>query len=443
MAQSNIALNTLNEWLAYISETHPSEIEMGLDRIRRVFGRMRATENANSLKPKQIVVVSGTNGKGSTIALIEAGLISMGVSVGSYTSPHIRKYNERVKVNAQPVSDMALVDSFKRVENARADVPLTYFEFGTLAAFDVLFNRGLDVLILEIGLGGRLDAVNVIAADLAIITSVALDHTDWLGASLDGIGLEKAGILRSNGQAILGENLPASVSLHAKKLSCKALTVHQDIIRNERGVILSEEVGETSYQGFPSVRLPENNVLIALQALKKLSENLAQSCTATFSYGALIESLSNVQVEGRFEEIKNITLNSNHRVFLDVGHNPHAAKYLLSVLTDLKAPDMAINAVYSSLADKDVSSLVEILSPVIDTWFLAPLEDERALDIVKLESAVGAFAKNMLSFGTLDEALYAALASRFGDNDQGPKSITLVFGSFYVIDAAKAYFEGL
>ena len=443
MAQSKIVLNTLNEWLEYISETHPSEIEMGLDRIRRVFGKMAASEHVNSLKPKQIVVVSGTNGKGSTIALIEAGLISMGVSVGSYTSPHIRKYNERVKVNARPVSDLTLVDSFRRVESARADVPLTYFEFGTLAAFDVLFNRELDVLILEIGLGGRLDAVNIIDADLSIITSVALDHTDWLGTSLDGIGFEKAGILRSNGQAILGENLPGSVSLHAEELSCKTLTVHQNIIRNEQVVILSEEIGEKIYQGFPSVRLPENNVLIALQALKKLSENLAQSCTPTFSYASLIESLSNVQIEGRFEEIKNITLNSNHRVFLDVGHNPHAAKYLLSVLKDLKSPDMVINAVYSSLVDKDVASLAEILSPVINTWFLAPLDDERALDIIKLESAVGEFTKNMLSFGTLDEALHTALASRFDDNDQGPKSITLVFGSFYVIDAAKAYFEGL
>ena len=444
MAKSNnIALNSLDEWLEYISETHPSEIEMGLDRIRRVFGKMTALENTHAPKPKQVVVVSGTNGKGSTISLIEAGLISMGLSVGSYTSPHIRKYNERVKINAQPVSDVALVDSFKRVESARADVPLTYFEFGTLVAFDVLFNRDLDVLILEIGLGGRLDAVNIVDADLSIITSVALDHTDWLGTSLEGIGFEKAGILRSNGLAILGENLPDSVSLHAKGLCCKALTVHQDIIRNERGVILSEEVGGTSYQGFPSVRLPENNILIALQAVKQLSKKVIYDRKSVFSYESIIEIFSNVKIEGRLEEVKNNALGSNQRVFLDVGHNPHAAKYLSGVLTGLKSPGMVVNAVYSSLGDKDVSSLAEILSPVIDTWYLAPLVNERALDMVKLETAVGEFTKNMLSFGTLHEALHSALDSRLDDNDQGPKSITLVFGSFYVIDAAKAYFEGL
>jgi len=436
-------LKSLHEWLDYISETHPSEIEMGLDRIRRVYGKMAGSLNANVLKPKQIVVVSGTNGKGSTIALIESGLLSMGFTVGSYTSPHIRKYNERVKVNTQPVSDEVLMDSFARVENARAGVPLTYFEFGTLAAFDVLFNRELDVLILEIGLGGRLDAVNIIDADLSIITSVALDHTDWLGTSLEGIGLEKAGILRPNGLAILGESLPGSVSQHAKALSCKVLTVHQDIIRNEQGVILSEEVGEKCYQGFPSVRLPENNILIALQALKKISEKLPKSGKPTFSYGSIIKSLSSVNIEGRLEEVKNNTLTSNHRVFLDVGHNPHAARYLLGVLKGLKLPNITLNAVYSSLADKDVGALAEILSPVIDTWFLAPLDDARALEIVKLESAVGEFTKNVLSFESLHEALQSALAPRLDERGLESKSITLVFGSFYVIDAAKAYFEGL
>jgi dihydrofolate synthase/folylpolyglutamate synthase len=436
-------LNSLHEWLDYISETHTSEIEMGLDRIRRVFERMSVSKKSNTFKPPKLVVVSGTNGKGSTIALIESGLISMGFTVGSYTSPHIRKYNERVKINAQPVSDDILIRSFEEVGSARAGVPLTYFEFGTLAAFDVLFNRELDVLILEIGLGGRLDAVNIIDADLAIITSVALDHTDWLGESLEGIGLEKAGILRPNGWAILGESLPVSISLHAQTLSCKTLTVHQDIIRNAQGVVLEGESGAKKYQGFPNVRLPENNILIALQAVKMLSESLIQESQPTFSYESMVECFTNVKIEGRLEEVINEALGSNHRVFLDVGHNPHAAKYLLSVLKDLKSPDMVVNAVYSSLADKDVVSLVEILHPVIDTWFLAPLDNARALDLVALEAAVGEFTKNMLSFESLHEALQSALVLSLGEAGFEQKSITLVFGSFYVIDAAKAYFEGL
>jgi dihydrofolate synthase/folylpolyglutamate synthase len=443
VAKSDAILNSLQEWLDYISETHPSEIEMGLDRVRLVFEAMTASQNVNGLKPKQIVVVSGTNGKGSTIALIEAGLIAMGVTVGSYTSPHIQKYNERVKVNAEPVSDQILIDSFSRVESARAGVPLTYFEFGTLAALDVLFNRELDVLILEIGLGGRLDAVNIVDADLSIITSVALDHTDWLGSSLQVIGFEKAGILRSNGVAILGENLPDSVSQHAKSLTCKTLTVHQNIIRNEQGPILLTAEGGKQFQGFPSVLLPANNILIAFQALIKISENLAPNKHSIFCYRSMLECFNKLSIEGRLEEVKNKALSSNHQVYLDVGHNPHAAGYLLGVLNSLKLPGMAINAVYSSLADKDVGALAEILSPVIDQWFLAPLHVDRALDIVKLESAVGEFAQNVLSFESLHEALQSALARRPDKNGLEPKSITLVFGSFYVIDAAKAYFEGL
>ena len=341
------------------------------------------------------------------------------------------------------MSDELLISSFERVERARLKVPLTYFEFGTLVAFDVLFSHELDVLILEIGLGGRLDAVNIIDADLSIITSVGLDHTDWLGDSLEGIGFEKAGILRSKGLAILGENLPVSVSQHAKDISCKTLTVHTDIIRSEQGVVLSDGVGRKKYQGFPSVRLPENNILIALQAVKILSDSLATEPKSAFNYKSIIKCFSELIIEGRLEEIACRSFTTNHRVFLDVGHNPHAAKYLFSVLNSMKLPGVVVNAVYSSLADKDVAKLAEILSPVIDTWFLAPLDDERALDIHKLESGVGAFAKNMLSFGALEEAIGSALESQLDISGSETKSITLIFGSFYVIDAAKAYFESL
>ena len=432
-------MNTLNQWLEYIAEVHPSEIEMGLGRVRSVFEKMSSAKNAKTQKSSKVVVVSGTNGKGSTVALLEAGLLSMGLTVGSYTSPHIQKYNERVKINAQPVSDEVLINAFEQVERLRSSVPLTYFEFGTLAAFDVLLGSELDVIIFEIGLGGRLDAVNVIDADLAIITSVAMDHTDWLGSSLDGIGLEKAGILRPNGLSILGENLPVSVAQQAQKLNCKTMTVAQDIVRTSEGVMLSAHSGLSNFQGFPNVCLPQNNILIALQALKVLTESLTEVNKGCFSYESLIECFNNLKIEGRFEEVSHHLLDKNHRVFLDVGHNPHAASYLLSVLNQLKTSDMVINAVYSSLEDKDVSSLVKVLAPAIDMWLLAPLNDVRALPLVSLERLVGKFARNMLSFQTMPEALAFSLEKA----QSKPKSLTLVFGSFYVIDAAKAYFEGL
>ena len=260
---------------------------------------------------------------------------------------------------------------------------------------------------------------------------------------MEGIGLEKAGILRTKGQAILGENLPVSVSQYAAELACNTLTVNADITRSEQGVVLSGESGVKNYFGFPRIRLPGNNVLIALQALKILSDFLAQECKPTFNYESIINCLSEVKIEGRLEEVICQSLATNHRVFLDVGHNPHAANYLCGVLKSMKSTGVVVNAVYSSLADKDVVKLAEILSPVIDTWYLAPLDDDRALDILKLESGVGAYAKNMLSFSSLEEALNSALNATLSDSELKGESITLVFGSFYVIDAAKAYFESL
>lgn len=416
---------------------------MGLARIRNVYETMSITGRSTSVKSKKIVVVSGTNGKGSTVALIEAGLLSMGATVGTYTSPHIRKYNERVKINGKPVSDDRLVKAFEEVERARAGVALTYFEFGTLAALDILFASDLDVVILEIGLGGRLDAVNIVDADLSIITSVALDHIDWLGDSLDVIGFEKAGILRENRCAILGENLPSTVSEHAESLSCKTLTVGKDLERNEQGILLKSKSGSVAYSGFPAIRLPENNILIAFQALKRLSDDMSPQRELTFNYELLVDCFTKLKIEGRLEEQFHEKLSSRHRVFLDVGHNPHAAKYLLGVLTGLKTTGVRVNAVYSSLADKDVKSLVKILSPVVDDWFLAPLKDSRALNAAELESAVGEFTKNMLLFESLYEALQSALTLCSDSANLKTESITLVFGSFFVIEAAKAYFEDL
>ena len=443
MIQSKAELNSLDDWLAYISKTHPSEIEMGLDRIRAVYEQMKSTNLNSTRQAKQVVVVSGTNGKGSTIALIESGLLALGYSVGTYTSPHIRRYNERVKINAESVSDAMMIGAFENVERARISTPLTYFEFGTLAALDILFNAELDVILLEIGLGGRLDAVNIVDADLSIITSVGLDHTDWLGDSLEQIGLEKAGILRANSQAILGENLPKTVRQYAANIECEVVTVRHDIDRNAHGVNLVENGCSLEFKGFPVVRLPENNILIAFQALKNLINRMDNNDESTFNYSSLVTCFSNIKVEGRFEQIKSKKLRLNQQVFLDVGHNPHAAHYLLKELSALKSADVVVNVVYSSLADKDASALVEILAPQVDTWYLAPLNVERALDIAELQTAVGEYAKNMLSFASLHDAFQSALFGKVDASGLEKKSITLIFGSFYVIDAAKAYFEGL
>lgn len=427
-------LNTksLSCWLDYIARTHPQDIDMGLDRVRRVFDAMQL-----ETKARQVVVVAGTNGKGSTIAMLEAGLSCSGLTVGSYTSPHIQTYNERVKVNRCPVSDQRLVEAFANVdqarktahENANEAIPLTYFEFGTLAAFDILFRQDLDVLLLEIGLGGRLDAVNIVDADLSIITSIALDHTDWLGESLDEIGREKAGILRPGVLALLGEHLPGSVYQRAHSIGAPVISVHQHFDRTSSGMFLFEEEKAVPYSYFPEMRLPENNILLALQALSVLGKRLG---VPIFNNEAINECFEALNLSGRLEKL------SGQDIYLDVGHNPHAAGYLHGFLCTQKQQGKTIHAVFSALADKDVSALVAILSPVVDCWFIAPMSEPRALDQKSLESAVGPQVKNMLSFDSIPEALHESLVI-----SSKQSALTLVFGSFYVVEAAKNYFENL
>lgn len=429
---------SLADWLEFIAQAHPCEIDMGLERVQLVYDAMRL-----ETKARQIVVVAGTNGKGSTIALIETGLLALEKTVGTYTSPHIQSYNERVKINGCLVADHQLASAFTRVENARqmvrdatnSAIPLTYFEFGTLAALDILFQQNLDVILLEVGLGGRLDAVNIVDADLTIITSIGLDHTDWLGNSLDAIGLEKAGIMRSGVLALLGENMPGSVDQHAANLGAPTLSVDQDFSRTSTGVALSDTRRTADnrqarhYSGFPDLCLPTNNILLALQALKLLSNRLPHSF---FDYGCVMTAFEAFSLSGRLEKLP------GHNVYFDVGHNPHAATFLRGFLQTRKNKGDTIHAVYSSLADKDVNSVVAILSPVVDCWFIAPLNQPRALDRKSLESAVGTQVKNMLSFASIPEALHQSLIA-----PSGQRMLTLAFGSFHLVEAAKAYFEDL
>ena len=433
-----VCMRTLDDWLNYISGTHPNNIDLGLTRVKTVFDKMNVQHTA-----KQVVVVSGTNGKGSTVALIEAGIQSVAGTVGVYTSPHITNYNERIRINGVPVSDEKIIQSFERIERSRERVELTYFEFGTLAALDVLLSSNLDVVVLEVGLGGRLDAVNIIDSDLSIITSVALDHTDWLGSSLEKIGYEKAGILRHKTTLLAGENLPDSVFQHAVSLDCPVLTVGSEL--GLMGDSSSSQVyfnhkGERCVFGKPpTLRIPLNNILLAYQALALLFEKL--KITALFDYHNLSKAFESTYIPGRLEK-----LDLAQEIYLDVGHNPHAANYLKSFLEELRAAGKLIQVVYSSLDDKDVGALVSIVAPVVDCWLLAPLVNERALPLANLETLVGERAENVLSFETVSKAIDYAMLQHNPNIDNASSEnelITLIFGSFYIIEAAKKHFEGV
>jgi dihydrofolate synthase/folylpolyglutamate synthase len=430
---------TLLQWLEFISNTHPSEIEMGLARIKTVFNALNLNYHAT-----KIVLVAGTNGKGSTVAMIEASLLSLGYRVGTYTSPHIFSYNERVRIDGENVSDSVLVQAFERVESFRQCVPLTYFEYGTLAAFDILFPENLDVVLLEVGLGGRLDAVNIVEPDISIITSVGIDHCDWLGNTVEKIGTEKAGILRHNSLFIGGENMPDTVFEIAKSLSCKALMCRNDfnVISNDysKDICLDLDSTKSIFHGFPSVLLPESNVLVSLQAVACIFNELNNIKNIDQPiYEKIVNAIESLKLPGRLEKI---THKKMLDVYVDVGHNPHAAEFLKLFLLESLNQRKKIQIVYSSLIDKDAFGVLEILSPLVDRCVLTQLITERAMPIDCLvDNAVKSGMKNVLSFASLNDAVSDALLFSFESAKRNEPVLTLIFGSFYIVEAAKRFFE--
>ncbi len=419
----------LSDWLDYISQSHPSEIELGLERVKSVYRKMDFKS-----RPKKVVVVAGTNGKGSTIALTLAGLSALGLKCGAYTSPHIVNYNERVHLLGADASDQTLVDAFQYVNQQRGEVPLTYFEFGTLAALYILFNTQLDVVLLEIGLGGRLDAVNIVDADISVITSIDIDHVDWLGSDIQQIGLEKAGILRSGQTFLAGEQLPASVFQHAKSLSCQTLACHHDFFLKEGAAYVSAGSHESfCVTSFPELALPDNNLLLALQLMYLLKPG------KQFDAPSVCRALSGFSLPGRLEASPVF-----NNVYFDVGHNPHAARFLASFLAGEKSKGKDIEVVYSALGDKDVSGVVAELATFVDSWLLAPLSADRALSVDELASTVRALSDQVRCFDSIAKALEFSLANQSAQEESNPigkAKLVLVFGSFFTVEAAKKYME--
>lgn len=412
----------LSDWLSYLESIHPVEMDLGLDRVLLVFRKLMPS------RPRgRVITVGGTNGKGSTVASLEALLLAAGETVGCYTSPHLLSYNERVRINGHDVSDEALVRAFNQVEQARGRTSLTYFEFGTLAAFLVMAETGVDNLVLEVGLGGRLDAVNVLDADLAIITSVDLDHTAWLGEDRNSIGYEKAGILRPGQLAIYGdEEPPASVlqQADAQKVHLLRPGYGYDINVGATGAELATSDGHRI--SLPVNSLPVNSLAAAAMACLMLGIRLDDR--------AIADTLAGVTLPGRFEQVAHAP-----DVFLDVGHNPHAAGWLSRRLETLRMSGRyrRVLAVYAGLEDKDSSGVARRLAPVVDDWHLAGLVMPRGLSGERLAericSDVG--TGDVIVHGAVADAIGAALASAGGDD------LVLVFGSFFTVVEGKRYFS--
>ena len=408
---------SVQEWLHWLEAIHPTEIDLGLDRVlvvlRRLFPR----------KPQaRIITVAGTNGKGTTVTALESILLAAGRSTGAYMSPHLFRYNERVRIGGQEISDAALVTAFERVETARRGVTLTYFEFGTLAAFVAFADAGVENWVLEVGLGGRLDAVNVLDPDYAVITSVDIDHVGFLGDNREVIGFEKAGILRPGIPAVCADpNPPSSVLQQASALKVELKLTGRDytLAPGAPGQVLLS-IGDEQVE-LPAGPLPVQSVAAAAVLSRQLVPEL--------SLESLRHAIGNVRVPGRFE-----TIHHNPDVIIDVGHNPHAATWLAENLRDLRGDSSGrILAVYGALGDKDVEGVASAMSSVVDQWYLAGLDVPRGLDSDSLMKRISTAALQGKpgAFGSVYEALSAAMeAAKSGDR-------IVVFGSFFTVALAR------
>jgi len=412
--------DSLFDWLSWQEGFHPRSIDLGLDRAASVFKSL----NPNRVKPPTIIV-AGTNGKGSCIAYLEAIYRAQGYKVGAYTSPHILKYNERIRINGEAVSDSEICHAFERIDAVRNDVSLSYFEFGTLAALDIFWRSDLDIQLLEVGLGGRLDAVNIIDSDVSLVTSISVDHIDWLGETREAIGFEKAGIFRENIPAVIGDiNPPESLLKQADTINASLLR-----IGDEFQFQINESDWEWKCQGDKAQKynqLPKpglkgehqyRNASSVLMAITEMNPILAVS-EKSIHYG-----LQNIQLQGRFQIIEGET-----PVLLDVAHNPQAVTVLLKYLeTDF--PGKRIHAVFAMMRDKDIVGVIDIIKPVIADWFLAPLSNPRAASEPAMQAHFQACELSDVNTGFKDfsEAFNAA------ERNAKKGELILVFGSFFLV----------
>lgn len=409
---------TLAEWVDYIEAMHPQNIALGLDRISVVKERLAIT----FLCP--IVLVGGTNGKGSTCMMLETIWRTAGYRVGQYTSPHIHRFNERIRIDGQMVDDEVLIRAFEEVEAMRGGVPLTFFEFTTLVAMKIFVDAGLDVVVFEVGLGGRFDAVNLLDADVAIVTNVAIDHVAFLGDTREKIGFEKAGIYRQGKTALYGElDPPQSLLEYAAAIGTDLKRYGQDYA----GEIDGETWHYRGPDGSTLWELPRPalygdcqiaNAATALTAVHALRDRLPVYIEAIF------EALPRVCLPGRFEVIGQEPL-----VIVDVAHNPHAAQTLADNLRASPCKGRTL-AVYGAMADKDIDGVVKILKDQIDDWYITNLPLPRAASVEVLLAkllAVGVPRERITVCGEAEKAL-AHARKNASNNDR-----IIAFGSFWVV----------
>lgn len=424
MNPTKISHFNLEQWLAYLEQCHPSTIELGLERISKVADKL-----AIAFPDTQIITVGGTNGKGSTVAMLSAILEQGGYKTACYTSPHILKYNERVRLGQRLATDEELCHSFAEVEKARGEIQLTYFEFGTLAALQIFSEYSPDFILLEVGLGGRLDAVNILDADLAIVTNVAIDHTDWLGDTREAIGFEKAGIFRAGKPALIGElDIPGTVLDHADSIKARVLQNGKVFSHTQTALGLwqwqgLDGAGNTlTLPDLPLNTFPLDNCATVLQAIALVAPEI--------NSGQIAAGLSQVSLDGRFQRVERAC-----PLILDVAHNPHAAGRLVEQLGEC-FPGFDIHLVVAMLADKNYQQVLDIFSKLEPTWYVAGIQEDRGLEGKILYNYLSESGKTRAnSFATVEDAFIAAEQAIKGSTNSQKKNLIVVTGSFFTVAA--------
>ncbi|MFU8789409.1 MAG: bifunctional tetrahydrofolate synthase/dihydrofolate synthase [Methylobacter sp.] len=420
-----MCFDSLQDWLAWQESLHPLVIDLGLERAAQVFQAL----NPHYAKPPTLTV-GGTNGKGSSVAYLEAIYTVQGYRVGAYTSPHILRYNERIKIDGKPVSDELICEAFARIEAVRGNISLSYFEFGTLAALDIFCRAGVDVQLLEVGLGGRLDAVNIVDPDVALITSISIDHIEWLGGTREAIAREKAGIFRAGIPAIVGDPAPPESLLQsAAERRALLYCIGKDFGYNKQKTGWDWFSEDRQLLQLPAPGLKGEhqyrNAAAVMLAVTKMSKVLPVTETS------IKQGLAYVRLAGRFQLI-----DGKIPVLLDVGHNPQAVRTLADYVT-AAFPGKRIHAVFSMMKDKDIAGVLEIMNVVVYDWFFAPLANPRAATESVMRDIFSQSPVSRVSFG------FSGFAEAFSaaKNQSQEGDLLLVFGSFFLVSECLVEFE--
>ncbi|NNH88058.1 bifunctional tetrahydrofolate synthase/dihydrofolate synthase [Acinetobacter terrae] len=424
MNTAPLATDSLNTWLDYWSHVHVTGIDLGLERVIPVAEKLGVT------RPQaKVLTVAGTNGKGSTTTTLAAILNAQGYKVGLYQSPHIYRFNERVKLSGIEVDDQTLVDAFVQVDQARRDCDLTlsFFEATTLAAFVIFKTKQCDVWVLEVGLGGRLDVVNVIEPDVAVITNIGLDHTDWLGDTIEKIAFEKAGIIRPNIPVIFAGLQTLPQAIQNKVDECNAILYVAD--RDYFYQYTDDGQSWMFASSGTTLKLPTGTL-----ALENISTAVAAILVSglTVTQEAIAQGIRQARLQGRFE-IRQI---QGKTVIFDAGHNPHGVEFLLNQLRkflEYNKQYTEVISVFSMLADKDINSVAELLKDIVLTWKIAPLTVPRAAAIKQLDEALQ--GETVQHFESVQLAFKSAL------NETKNNQLILVCGSFHTLEAVWEYLE--